>query len=512
MLYLSQSAAIKGIRTIHGRFAARIICQNTGGRWVVLFLIVAALVVAAAYGVAYFRRAPDAVPPLAKADDDTTLCRRRRTEHSVSRYHDRGGDRFRPRGGATGEKMLPESGGSGCAFSITTTTVTPTSCSSAAGPGPGTSKSRRRPFNALALYRNDGEKFANVTAESGLAADIYGQGVAVGDYDADGDDDLFFTAVGTNRMFRNDAGKFVDVTAETGLAGSADDWTTSTGFFDYDRDGDLDLFVCNYLRWTREIDKAATKRVPGEGLTYAHPANFDGVQNYLYRNDGGKFTDVAAAAGIHVTDPETGKPVGKALAVTFVDFDQDGWLDIFVANDTVRHFLFRNRGDGTFEEVGESRGFALNAAGLTTSGMGIDAAWIHNDDQLAVAMSNFANEMTSLYVLQGKDDLFFTDETIPPASAGRRATCSRSGCCSTTSTWTAASIWWKRTAIWRKRSRSRSRASSIGSRQNFSGTPGPTSSRNLSTCRLRISPTWRSRSLGGHWRRPISTATATWTS
>ncbi len=203
-------------------------------------------------------------------------------------------------------------------------------------------------------------------------------------------------------MFRNDAGRFIDVTAETGVAGSADDWTTSAGFFDYDRDGDLDLFVCNYLRWTREIDKAATKRVPGEGLTYAHPANFDGVQNFLYRNDGGRFTDVAAEAGIHVTDPETGKPVGKALAVTFVDFDQDGWLDIFVANDTVRHFLFRNRGDGTFEEVGESRGFALNAAGLTTSGMGIDAAWIHNDDELAVAMSNFANEMTSLYVLQGK--------------------------------------------------------------------------------------------------------------
>ena len=167
-----------------------------------------------------------------------------------------------------------------------------------------------------------------------------------------------------------------------------------------------------------KIDKAATKRVPGQGLTYAHPANFEGVQNYLYRNDDGKFTDVAAAAGIHVTDPESGKPVGKALAVTFVDFDQDGWLDIFVANDTVRHFLFRNRGDGTFEEVGESRGFALNAAGLTTSGMGIDAAWIHNDDKLAVAMSNFANEMTSLYVLQGKDDLFFTDETISAGIGG----------------------------------------------------------------------------------------------
>ena len=152
------------------------------------------------------------------------------------------------------------------------------------------------------------------------------------------------------------------------------DWTTSAGFFDYDRDGDLDLFVCNYLHWTRERDQAAVRRVPGTGLTYAHPSNFDGTQNYLYRNDGGRFVDVSADAGIHVNDPATGRPLGKALAVTFVDFDKDGWLDVFVANDTVRHFLFRNRGDGKFEEVGRGRGFALNALGVTTSGMGVDFA------------------------------------------------------------------------------------------------------------------------------------------
>jgi tetratricopeptide (TPR) repeat protein len=158
--------------------------------------------------------------------------------------------------------------------------------------------------------------------------------------------------------------------------------------------------------------------VPGEGLTYAHPANFEGVQNFLYRNDGGRFSDVSAEAGIHVVDPSTGKPLGKALAVTFVDFDQDGWLDVFVANDTVRHFLFRNKGDGTFEEVGESRGFALNAAGLTTSGMGIDAAWIRNNRDLAIAVSNFADEMTSLYVRRGGTAPFFTDETIPAGIGG----------------------------------------------------------------------------------------------
>jgi tetratricopeptide (TPR) repeat protein len=395
------------------------------------FLIAAALVVAAVYGVVYFRRPPDVVPPLANAANEPGVAGAPRIPFRDITA-DAGID-FVHEGGGTGEKMLPESGGSGCAFLDYDQDGDPdlvlvsgrawpwddVGAASRAARGNGEeSPPRLGGPTTIALYRNENGKFSNVTEEAGLVADIYGQGIAVGDYDADGDDDLYFTAVGTNRMFRNDGGRFTDVTDETGLTGSADDWTTSTGFFDYDRDGDLDLFVCNYLRWTREIDKAATKRVPGEGLTYAHPANFDGVQNYLYRNDGGKFTDVAAAAGIHVTDPESGKPLGKALAVTFVDFDQDGWLDIFVANDTVRHFLFRNRGDGTFEEVGESRGFALNAAGLTTSGMGIDAAWIYNDERLAVAMSNFANEMTSLYVLQGKDDLFFTDETIAAGIGG----------------------------------------------------------------------------------------------
>jgi tetratricopeptide (TPR) repeat protein len=412
------------------------------GRSIALALIAVALIVATVYAIVYLRRPPEVAPPLPMQPDQAVAkdALPQIPFHDIART---AGIDFLHRGGATGEKMLPESGGSGAAFFDYDNDSDPDlvlvsgrawpwdeevgAASRAAQDGSAAQTDSVTRAEAspprlggptLALYRNDGEKFTNVTDEAGLTADFYGQGVAVGDYDADGDDDLFFTAVGTNRMFRNDGGRFTDATAETGLAGSPDDWTTSTGFFDYDRDGDLDLFVCNYLRWTREIDQAATKRVPGKGLTYAHPANFDGVQNYLYRNDGGRFIDVAAEAGIHVTEPETGKPVGKALAVTFADFDQDGWLDIFVANDTVRHFLFRNRGDGTFEEVGEARGFALNAAGLTTSGMGIDAAWIYNDERLAVAISNFANEMTSLYVLQGKDDLFFTDETISAGIGG----------------------------------------------------------------------------------------------
>ena len=392
--------------------------RSVGARRFVLLAVVIA-VGAAAY---YFLNRPGGLPlpaqapPVAVEQPSASAA----TSPSIpfTDVTKENGITFVQRGGATGEKMLPESGGSGCAFfdydqdgDADLLLVSGRSWpwnESPPGPQPST----------LALYRNDAGRFVDVTVESGLTADFYGQGVAVGDYDGDGDDDLFVTAVGTNHMFRNDKGRFTDATAEAGVAGDPRDWTTSTGFFDYDRDGDLDLFVGNYVRWTREQDQAAGRRVPGTGLTYAHPSNFDGTQNFLYRNDDGRFVDVSAKAGIHVNDPATGRPLGKALAVTFVDFDNDGWLDVFVANDTVRHFLFRNRGDGTFEEVGGGRGFALNALGVTTSGMGVDFAWIHNDDRLAVAVSNFAGEMTALYISQPGADVFFTDEAVATGVSG----------------------------------------------------------------------------------------------
>jgi tetratricopeptide (TPR) repeat protein len=383
-------------------------------RRTLIVLFIAAAVVAAALVVRRLNEGPVAVPAQKRELPAPAVAAETLPRIPFRNITSAVGIDFVHRGGATGEKMLPESGGSGCAFFDYDDDGDPDLLLISGRAWPWDDKKSGQPSNALALYRNDGEKLVNVTKDVGLSADTYGQGAAVGDYDADGDDDLFLTAVGGNRLFRNDAGRFVDVTAEAGVAGSTDDWTTSAGFFDYDRDGDLDLFVCNYVRWTRAVDQAATKRVPGKGLTYAHPGTFDGAQNYLYRNEGGRYLDLSAAAGIHVTDPATRKPAGKALAVTFIDFDDDGWLDVFVANETVRHFLFRNKRDGTFEEVGESRGFALNAAGLTTSGMGIDAAWFRNNDDLAIALSNFANEMTSFYVLEGrKKDRFFTDESIP---------------------------------------------------------------------------------------------------
>ncbi len=387
--------------------------RRTTTNWPMIFVAVALLIVAAVILMQESNEGPVVAPPLDREAPEQAAAADELPKIPFRDIASDAGIDFVHRGGATGEKMLPESGGSGCAFFDYDDDGDADLLLVSGRAWPWNEPQTRKPSNALAFYRNDDGKFTNVTDDVGLAADVYGQGLAIGDYDADGDDDVFLTAVGGNRMFRNDDGRFVDVTEDAGVAGSADDWTTSTGFFDYDRDGDLDLFVCNYLRWTREIDKAATTRVPGQGLTYAHPANFDGVQNYLYRNESGRFADVAAEAGIHIIDPESGKPLGKALAVTFVDFDHDGWMDIFVANDTVRHFLFRNKHDGTFEEVGESRGFALNAAGLTTSGMGIDAAWFRNNDDLAIALSNFADEMTSFYVLESRRrDLFFTDETI----------------------------------------------------------------------------------------------------
>ncbi|TWT75706.1 TPR repeat-containing protein YrrB [Posidoniimonas polymericola] len=320
---------------------------------------------------------------------------------------------FIHRGGATGEKMLPESGGSGCGWIDYDNDGDPDLLLISGKAWPWDETTESQPGSgAMQLYQNNNGAFTDVTDAANLVADFYGQGVAIGDYDGDGDDDLYVTAVGPDHLYRNNGGVFAEVGGAASGLGDADVWTTSAGFFDYDNDGDLDLFVCSYVAWDRTRDQAATVRVPGTGLSYAHPGNFDGTHSFLYRNDAGRFTDVSAEARIHVSNAESGTPLGKALAVTFVDFDNDGWLDIFVANDTVRHFLFHNQ-HGKFQEVGEARGFALNAAGVSTSGMGVDAAWLYNDNRLSVAVSNFAGEMTELFTT-AKDgsDCFFVDETV----------------------------------------------------------------------------------------------------
>ncbi len=268
------------------------------------------------------------------------------------------------------------------------------------------------PAATSALYRNDGSGFfEDVSALTGLDVTLYGMGVAVGDYDNDGWVDVYITAVGQNRLLRNRAGqRFEDVTRDAGVAGDAADWGTSAAFVDYDRDGDLDLFAANYVRWSRDIDFEVDYRLTGIGRAYGPPTNYAGTQSYLFRNDGnGRFTDVSDL--VAVSNPATGAAVGKGLGVIPVDVNLDGWPDLVVANDTVRNFLFLNQGDGSFVESGADAGLAFDSSGAATGAMGIDAAWLGGEEMLAIAIGNFANEMSSLFVADSSGGVF-TDEAV----------------------------------------------------------------------------------------------------
>ena len=317
------------------------------------------------------------------------------------------GIEFKHANGARGDKLLPETMGGGAAFFDYDGDGDPDLLLVNSTDWPET---QGRRSGRHGFFRNDGAgRFTDVSAAVGLGADVYGMGVAAADYDGDGDRDVFITAVGSNHLFRNDGGVFADVSARAGVAGGRAMWSSSAGFFDYDSDGDLDLFVCNYVNWSREIDEELNFSLNGVDRAYGPPTNYAGAHSYLYRNEGdGTFTDVSRDAGIQVDNPATGSPMGKALAVSFVDVDRDSHPDILVANDTVQNFLFRNRGDGTFEEIGARSGIGFDTAGNATGAMGLDAAHYRNDDQLAVGIGNFANEMTSLYVAQR--GLQFTDE------------------------------------------------------------------------------------------------------
>lgn len=325
------------------------------------------------------------------------------------------GIRFVHANGAAGEKLLPETMGGGCAvFDFNNDGHQDILfVNSANWPG---SETRGASVPTMALYQNDGRgNFADVTAEAGLAATFYGMGTAVGDFDNDGWVDVFFSAVGPNHLFRNNRGKFEEVTEATGVAGAPGEWSTSCAWFDYDNDNDLDLFVCNYVRWTRAIDLDLDCRLVGAGRAYCRPDAFEGTFPYLYRNDGeGKFTDISEPAGVQVRNPNTGVPVAKSLGVAPVDIDGDGWMDLVVANDTVQNFLFHNRKDGTFEEIGALAGIAFDNSGNARGAMGIDSGRFRNDGTLGIAIGNFANEMTALYCSQGAQNqtLQFSDDAV----------------------------------------------------------------------------------------------------
>lgn len=321
------------------------------------------------------------------------------------------GIRFVHENGAAGEKLLPETMGGGCGFLDLDADGDQDLVLTSGCRWPWDERPRGEAAT-MAVYRNDGTgRFEDVTAGSGLDVSFYGTGLAIGDFDSDGLPDLFVAALGPDRLFRNlGGGRFEDVTAAAGVAGGDAEWGTSCGWFDADGDADLDLFVANYVEWSRDLDRAQDFRLIGGGRAYGRPQNFGGAFPRLHRNDGGgRFTDISEEAGVRVRNPATGVPVGKSLGIAFDDLDGDGATDVVVANDTVQNFLFHNLGRGTFAEIGRESGIAYDVEGRARGAMGIDIGRFRNDDEVGIVIGNFANEMSALYVsrdrrLQFKDD------------------------------------------------------------------------------------------------------------
>jgi hypothetical protein len=283
--------------------------------------------------------------------------------------------------------------------------------------------------DSVRLWTNDGRgQFREATKGSGLEGPRYGMGVATGDLDGDGRIDLFVTTVGRNAVYLNrteqgGAPRFEDETDRLKVP-LASRWGTSAAMFDGDQDGDLDVVVCNYVRWSREIDLAVDYRLTGIGRAYGSPTGFEGVDLTYLRNDGPEgLVDATAESGFAVANPSTGKPVGKALGVVLGDWNEDGRVDVAIANDTVANFLFRNEGSArraSFVEVGAPSGIAFDRNGSATGAMGIDTAWLR-PREWAIAIGNFANEMSSLYVERGTTMAFSDDAIIEGLGPASRA-------------------------------------------------------------------------------------------
>jgi len=304
---------------------------------------------------------------------------------------------FVHKSGASGEKYMVETFGSGVAWIDYDNDGFPDLYFVNGAPGA-----------ANALYHNNKDgtftevtQHAGVAASGGASAKAYKTGVAVGDYDNDGFLDLYVTALGSNILYRNNGdGIFTDLTTKAGVAGGANEWSTSTGFVDYDRDGRLDLYVVNYLDYRLEENLYCGLRKEGYRM-YCHPTQFDGTPDRLFHNNGdGTFTDVSNKAGI-------ANPAGKGLGVTFCDYDRDGDPDIYVANDTVRNFLYRNNGDGTFTDVAYGAGVGFDANGKPQAGMGTDCADLDGNGYPDIFVTNFSEELNALY--QNRGDGTFED-------------------------------------------------------------------------------------------------------
>jgi len=301
------------------------------------------------------------------------------------------GLQFEHNSGAYGGKLLPETLGSGCAFLDYDADGWQDILLINSMDWPG--HKRRR--TTLKLYRNNRNgTFTDVTKIAGLDVELYGMGVAVGDYNNDGFPDIFVTCVGQSRLFRNTGkGVFLDVTKQAGLL-NKQGFSTSAVWFDYDRDGLLDLFVCNYVRWSAEHDVFCS--LDGKHKSYCTPEAYRGDTCWLFHNRGdGTFEDVTSTSGIFDTS-------SKSLGVAMLDFDQDGWPDLFVANDTQPNKLYRNLRNGKFKDVAVELGLAFSNEGKARAGMGVDIADFDNSGKPGIVVTNFDNEMIGLYRSTGK--------------------------------------------------------------------------------------------------------------
>lgn len=316
----------------------------------------------------------------------------------------RAGIHFIHNNGAFGKKYLPETMGSGCAFIDYDNDGNQDILLINGTDFPGHVVRQ----TTMKLYHNNGNgTFTDVTARARLNVPMYGMGVAIGDYDNDGWDDIYVTALGEAHLYHNEHnGTFRDVTKEAGVNNTG--FGTSAAWFDYDRDGKLDLFVCNYVQWSEKTDIYCT--LDGRHKSYCTPEAYNGESNRLFHNLGnGRFEDVTKQAGIY-------DPTSKNMGVAIVDYNMDGWPDIAVADDTEDNKLYRNNHNGTFTQVSIQAGIAYDMNGVARGAMGITAADYNRSGYPSIAIGNFSNQMLGLY--QNQKHGFFID-VAPESSIGQ---------------------------------------------------------------------------------------------